>query len=157
MLYSAKDRAVLRGQLFRRLSLDALIFLVPFAIGLALMYTCRIEWLSMLLSMLGMVTAVFYYGMCVSPFLSYDRFLREIAAGRSRSFTGAFLCEESASVRDGVACRTLYFADKDASDEERDFAGVFATFPRISWKGHCMYCGHCAPCPKGIRPGRGEV
>ncbi len=119
MLYSAKDRAVLRGQLFRRLSLDALIFLVPFAIGLVLMYTCRIEWLSMLLSMLGMVAAVFYYGMCVSPFLSYDRFLREIAAGRSRSFTGAFLREESASVRDGVACRTLYFADKDASDEER--------------------------------------
>ena len=38
----------------------------------------------------------------------------------------------------------------EASDEERDYAAVFATFPRISWRGHCMYCGHCAPCPKGI-------
>ena len=37
-----------------------------------------------------------------------------------------------------------------ASDEERDYASVFATFPQISWEGHCMYCGHCAPCPKGI-------
>ena len=22
--------------------------------------------------------------------------------------------------------------------------------PKISWQGHCMYCGHCAPCPMGI-------
>ena len=37
-----------------------------------------------------------------------------------------------------------------ASDEERDYASVFAGFPQISWEGHCMYCGHCAPCVKGI-------
>ena len=41
-------------------------------------------------------------------------------------------------------------AYEDATDEEKDYADVFATFPKISWKGHCMYCGHCAPCPKGI-------
>ncbi len=41
-------------------------------------------------------------------------------------------------------------AYEDASEEERDYAAVFATFPKISWKGHCMYCGHCAPCPVGI-------
>lgn len=37
-----------------------------------------------------------------------------------------------------------------ASEEERDYAAAFAAFPKISWKGHCMYCGHCMPCPKGI-------
>lgn len=37
-----------------------------------------------------------------------------------------------------------------ATEAERDYAAVFATFPRISWQGHCMYCGHCAPCPVGI-------
>lgn len=37
-----------------------------------------------------------------------------------------------------------------APSEAKDYAPVFATFPKISWKGHCMYCGHCAPCPKGI-------
>lgn len=37
-----------------------------------------------------------------------------------------------------------------ASEQERDFASAFAAFPKISWRGHCMYCGHCAPCPKGI-------
>lgn len=39
---------------------------------------------------------------------------------------------------------------EEASDGEKDYAAVFATFPRISWAGHCMYCGHCAPCPMGI-------
>ena len=37
-----------------------------------------------------------------------------------------------------------------ATEEERDYATALATFPKISWKGHCMYCGHCAPCPVGI-------
>ena len=37
-----------------------------------------------------------------------------------------------------------------ASPEDRDYAAALAAFPRISWVGHCMYCGHCAPCPAGI-------
>lgn len=37
-----------------------------------------------------------------------------------------------------------------ASEEERDYALAFASFPKISWEGHCMYCSHCAPCPKQI-------
>ncbi len=41
-------------------------------------------------------------------------------------------------------------AYEEASDEERDYAPVLASFPNISWKGHCMYCSHCAPCPKKI-------
>lgn len=39
---------------------------------------------------------------------------------------------------------------ENASDEEKDYAPAFASFPNISWKGHCMYCSHCAPCPKKI-------
>lgn len=41
-------------------------------------------------------------------------------------------------------------AYETASEEERDYALAFASFPNISWVGHCMYCGHCAPCPQGI-------
>jgi predicted aldo/keto reductase-like oxidoreductase len=41
-------------------------------------------------------------------------------------------------------------AYEQASEQERDYAVAFAAFPKISWEGHCMYCGHCAPCPKGI-------
>ncbi len=41
-------------------------------------------------------------------------------------------------------------AYEQASDEEKDYAEAFAGFSNISWEGHCMYCSHCAPCPKKI-------
>ena len=41
-------------------------------------------------------------------------------------------------------------AYEDADGEERDYAAALASFPNISWKGHCMYCSHCAPCPKKL-------
>lgn len=41
-------------------------------------------------------------------------------------------------------------AYEEAPDREKDYAEAFASLPKISWQGHCMYCGHCAPCPKGI-------
>ena len=41
-------------------------------------------------------------------------------------------------------------AYESAPAEERDYAAALAAMPKISWHGHCMYCGHCAPCPQGI-------
>jgi len=41
-------------------------------------------------------------------------------------------------------------AYENASDAERDYAAAFATFSSIQWRGHCMYCSHCAPCPKKL-------
>ena len=41
-------------------------------------------------------------------------------------------------------------AYETAADAEKDYAPAFASFPKISWQGHCMYCSHCAPCPKKI-------
>ena len=41
-------------------------------------------------------------------------------------------------------------AYEDATEEEKDYAPAFASFPNISWERHCMYCSHCAPCPKKI-------
>lgn len=38
----------------------------------------------------------------------------------------------------------------DAPEAEKDYAAALAALPKVSWKGHCMYCGHCAPCPQGI-------
>ncbi|WP_343253526.1 aldo/keto reductase [Ligaoa zhengdingensis] len=69
-------------------------------------------------------------------------------------------CIHYALTRPAVACvmsgarsteeLATSLAYETASDGERDYAAAFATFPRIKWEGHCMYCGHCAPCPKGI-------
>ena len=41
-------------------------------------------------------------------------------------------------------------AYEDAPESERDYALALASFPKISWEGHCMYCSHCAPCPVKI-------
>lgn len=41
-------------------------------------------------------------------------------------------------------------AYEEASEAEKDYAEAFASFPKISWTGHCMYCSHCAPCPHKI-------
>ena len=37
-----------------------------------------------------------------------------------------------------------------ASPEERDYTAVMTQLDRFSWRGHCMYCGHCAPCTSKI-------
>ena len=41
-------------------------------------------------------------------------------------------------------------AYETASEEERDYASVLAAAPRHAYSGQCTYCGHCAPCPRGI-------
>ncbi|MBQ9404097.1 MAG: aldo/keto reductase [Synergistaceae bacterium] len=41
-------------------------------------------------------------------------------------------------------------AFENAPDSERDYAVALASFPKISWEGHCMYCSHCEPCPVKI-------
>lgn len=38
----------------------------------------------------------------------------------------------------------------DATKEEKDYTKVIAGMEKFSWHGHCMYCGHCAPCSVGI-------
>ena len=72
----------------------------------------------------------------------------------------AFQCLQYALDRPGVACvmsgaRSLEdlkasLAFEEAAEAERDYAATLAALPKISWTGHCMYCGHCAPCPQGI-------
>lgn len=37
-----------------------------------------------------------------------------------------------------------------ASDAEKDYSGVLAGLGKFTFDGHCMYCGHCAPCTAGI-------
>lgn len=69
-------------------------------------------------------------------------------------------CIHYALTRPGVACvmsgarnieelkQSLYY--EYATDDEKDYAIALSEFPKMNWEGHCMYCTHCAPCPKGI-------
>jgi Predicted oxidoreductases of the aldo/keto reductase family len=58
-----------------------------------------------------------------------------------------------ASVMIGVSNRSQILAATayvTASNKEKDYSEVLANAPRSSFSGHCMYCGHCAPCSKKI-------
>ena len=58
-----------------------------------------------------------------------------------------------ASIMVGVSNRSQIFAATayvTSSNKEKDYSEVIANAPRSSFSGHCMYCGHCAPCSKKI-------
>lgn len=38
----------------------------------------------------------------------------------------------------------------EATEDEKDYAPILSKVPKHSFIGNCVYCGHCAPCPKGI-------
>jgi predicted aldo/keto reductase-like oxidoreductase len=38
----------------------------------------------------------------------------------------------------------------DATAQEKDYAPALSGLERFTWRGHCMYCGHCAPCSSAI-------
>lgn len=69
-------------------------------------------------------------------------------------------CIEYALTRPGVAavmigCKNIEEIQAaldwcDAGKEDKDYASVMTGMDKFSWKGHCMYCGHCAPCSVGI-------
>lgn len=69
-------------------------------------------------------------------------------------------CIEYALTRPGVAavmvgCKTYEELQAaldwcEATKEEKGYAGVMVGMEKFSWEGHCMYCGHCAPCSVGI-------
>lgn len=46
-----------------------------------------------------------------------------------------------------VAAAVAY---ESAGDAEKDYATVLANAPLHAYRGQCMYCGYCNPCPKGI-------
>lgn len=48
---------------------------------------------------------------------------------------------------DQVYAATAY---EKASEEEKDYSAILAEAPKSAFHGHCMYCGHCVPCPKQI-------
>lgn len=37
-----------------------------------------------------------------------------------------------------------------STKQQKDYTTVLSNAPKTSFSGHCMYCGHCAPCSKMI-------
>ena len=118
MLYTKDDLKKSQAALQRKILVLALIALIPQIPAAILMYTARIEWLTIFLSLLGIFGALFYWGLWCAPTNAYRRFVRDILDGRSHEFSGTLARQAQESVRESVPCRTLYFVD-DKDGQER--------------------------------------
>lgn len=118
MLYSEADKKATKAQLTRRILMMVFLAILPNIAAAVIMYTVRIQWLSLLLGCLGGALAIFYWGLCCYPVYAYLRYVRDILEGRNHVFSGTLKAMAQDSVREGVPCKTMYFAD-DAGDEER--------------------------------------
>ena len=135
MLYSENDKALVKKQLTRGLLITLLLTLIPSIPSIILVYTARIRWLSIVFSILGGAAAIFYFGMYVQPIISYLRYLNEIFGGRNHEFTGELTEIAQDSVREGVPCKTLFFAD-DAGDMQR-----LCYYDQIKYEKGCVTVG----------------
>ncbi len=63
----------------------------------------------------------------------------------TRPAVAAVMCGCKTTEELDAALEYLY-----SSEEERDYSAVLSGLDRHTFSGHCLYCGHCAPCPVGI-------
>lgn len=64
------------------------------------------------------------------------------ALSRPSAFSALLGCQSEEQIRDAVS----YL---DSSDSEKDYM-PFLSELRNDFRGHCVYCNHCLPCPVGI-------
>ena len=51
------------------------------------------------------------------------------------------------AIRNGINFLDLYASNPTLRS---NIGAALAGLDKFSWEGHCMYCGHCAPCSVGI-------
>lgn len=118
MLYSQQDIQNARNQLLRRIGLMAALAILPNVAGIVVMYTIRIEWLSVLLGLPGRRDGHLHLGPVLLPGLRLPALCAGGRHGRSHEFRGTLTTIAEDSVREGVPCKTLYFHDEAADDEK---------------------------------------
>ena len=79
-----------------------------------------------------------------TPFASPLTVLQCIHYALSRPYVASVLpgCRTAAEVHDVMR----YF---EVGDSERDYSGILSS-ARNDFKGNCVYCSHCQPCPEEI-------
>ncbi len=121
-MYQQKDRDENQHQLKRRLlalSVPMVFFLA--GITVSLLPNVRMQWLTILLTILGGAMVLFCYGMFLSPIVHYGRHLKNVLDGRKRETTG--LVKEIASqscIREGVEYYPMTINVGEKNDEADD-------------------------------------
>ena len=121
-MYQTSDLEENRQQLKRRL----LALLLPMVLLIAgivvsLLPDIRLQWLTILLTILGGAAVIFCYGIFIYPVLSYGRHLKNVLEGLRRETTGRLREFSSQSCfREGVEYYPMVINTGDKGDEADD-------------------------------------
>ncbi len=121
-MYQISDWEENRLKLRRRL-LALLLPMIPLLAGIvvSLLPNIRLQWLTILLTILGGAAAIFCYGMFIGPIVSYSRHLKNVLEGRWRETTGCLREIGSQSCfREGVEYYPMPINIGDKGDEADD-------------------------------------
>lgn len=135
ILYTEQDFATIKAQKNKRqmaVLLPALLMLAAIVYSLIL----RLEWLTVLLTILLGAYLIFMHGIYLAPVAAYYQHLNQVMHGRTRKLTGAFKeMEETAVYREGVRYYAMLVNVGRMEDEEDDRLLYFdANLPRPDWK-----------------------
>lgn len=121
-MYQQKDRDENRHQLNKRL-LALAIPMVFFLAGIivSLLRNVRLQWLTILLTVLGGSMTLFCYSMFISPIVHYGRHLKNVLDGRKRETSGIVReIAGQACIREGVEYYPMTINVGDKNDEADD-------------------------------------
>lgn len=122
-MYQEIDWLENRAQIKRRL-LFLCLPAVPLLLGIILSFIARIEWLTVLLTILFGAILIFGYGLFLSPVVSYGKHIRNMLEGRKRETVGILTAVDSTPCwREGVSYYsfTVNVGEKTEEADDRLF------------------------------------
>lgn len=119
-MYTQQDLDELLAQKKRRWLMLA-IPEIAMLIGVVVSLVVRIEWLTTLLTCLMGALLIFCYDLLLKPLRCYEKHLRGVLEGRTRTLEGTFKrMETEDSLVEGVSYRGMIVSAGDPKDEEDD-------------------------------------
>lgn len=119
-MYTQQDLDELLAQRKRRWLMLAIPEIAMLA-GVVVSLVVRIEWLTTLLTCLMGALLIFCYDLLLKPLRCYEKHLRGVLEGRTRTLEGTFKrMETEDSLVEGVNYRGMIVSAGDPKDEEDD-------------------------------------
>lgn len=134
-MYTEQDYQDICAQCRRR-QLAVWLPTAALAAAVIVSFALRIQWLTVALTLLAGLYAIFCWGLFAAPVRAYRRHLDEVLHGRVRTATGTLKClEEEAVIRDGVWYYPMTLSVGNPDDPEDDRLFYYdASLPRPDWQ-----------------------
>lgn len=122
-MYETKDLQA-ANQLLKKRWLATSIPCVIGLVAIVISFVVRIEWLTIVLTVLTGGAFIFCFGLYISPAASYARFVSNMLNGRMRTYTGVYKAiGKSPCTREGVSFYSILInvGEKDLEEDDRLF------------------------------------